>query len=258
MSIPQIGGAIPADYAPNSAALADRTILVTGASAGIGRAAALAYAQHGATVVLLGRDVPRLETVYDEIVAAGGPTPAALPFDLNQATEEPYFELARVVEAELGGLDGVLLNASILGERRPLEQCTWKSWQEVMQVNVNSQFLLLKACMPALRQAPAASVILTSSGVGRTGRAYWGSYSVSKFATEAIMQILSAETENTCEVRVNCINPGGTNTAMRRAAYPAEVPTDNPDPDAIMRSYLYLMDAASSGVTGYSFDAQAS
>ena len=256
MNTAKTGGLIPADYTPDPAALEDRVVLVTGASAGIGQAAAKSYARHGATVVLLGRDVPRLEVVYDEIVASGGPEPAAIPFDLAQDTEEPYFELARVIEAELGRLDGLLLNASILGERRPLEQSSWKSWQDVMQINVNSQFLILKACMPLLRQSPEASVILTSSGVGRSGRAYWGSYSVSKFATEAIMQILSAETENTSNVRVNCINPGGTNTAMRRAAYPAEVPTDNPDPEDIMRSYLYLMDSASTGMTGYSFDAQ--
>ncbi|MEL7044207.1 MAG: YciK family oxidoreductase [Pseudomonadota bacterium] len=247
---------VPRDYAPSPGALAGRTILVTGASAGIGAAAARSYAAHGATVILLGRDIPRLETVYDAIEAAGGPQPAAVPFDLAQDGEEPFLELANTLGEQFEHLDGLLLNASVLGERRPLEQISWASWRDVMQVNVHSQFLTLKALMPLLHEASSPSVVLTSSGVGRQGRAFWGAYSVSKFATEAMMQILAAETENTGTLRVNCVNPGATNTAMRRAAYPAEDPTTNPAPEEIMRTYLYLMDDASAGVTGNSFDAQ--
>ena len=252
----RVGAAIPADYEPAEKALSGKTILVTGASDGIGRSAAIEYGKLGATVVLLGRSQEKLESAYDAVVATGAPQPAAVPFDLSEAQEEPYYELARVVEEAVGALDGLLLNASVLGERRPLEQTTWGSWQQVMQINMNSQFLLLKALTPLLREAPTASVVLTSSGVGRAGRAYWGAYSVSKFATEAMMQILSAETENTSAVRVNCINPGATNTSMRRAAYPAEKPDTNPSPEQIMRPYVYLMDAASEGVSGISFDAQ--
>lgn len=252
----RVGVRIPTEYLTAPTALAGKTILVTGASDGIGRAAAMHYARFGATVVLLGRNVEKLERVYDDIEAAGGPQPAAIPFDLESDAEDAYSELAAVIEAQLGHLDGVLLNASILGERRLLEQSAWTAWQKVIQVNVHSQFLTIRALLPLLRQAPAASVIFTSSGVGRQGRAYWGAYSVSKFATEAMMQILASETENTSTLRVNCINPGATNTAMRREAYPAEPPTTNPLPDAIMPSYLYLMDDVSSGVTGCSFDAQ--
>ncbi|MEO1080470.1 MAG: YciK family oxidoreductase [Pseudomonadota bacterium] len=247
---------VPGDYTPSPGALAGRTILVTGGSAGIGAAAARSYAAHGATVILLGRDIPRLETVYDAIEEAGGPQPAAVPFDLAQDGEEPFLELANTLGEQFEHLDGLLLNASVLGERRPLEQISWASWRDVMQVNVHSQFLTLKALMPLLHEASSPSVVLTSSGVGRQGRAFWGAYSVSKFATEAMMQILAAETENTGTLRVNCVNPGATNTAMRRAAYPAEDPTTNPEPEEIMRTYLYLMDDASAGVTGHSFDAQ--
>jgi NAD(P)-dependent dehydrogenase (short-subunit alcohol dehydrogenase family) len=256
MSKDRVGLHIPAHYSPDPEALAGKTILVTGASDGIGRSAALHFAQHGATVVLLARSVEKLEAVYDAIEDAGGAQPAAIPFDLKNDNEEAYVELANVVSEQLGSLDGLLLNASVLGERRPLEQASWGAWREVMQVNVNSQFLLLRALLPLLREAASASVILTTSGVGREGRAYWGAYSVSKFATEAMMQILANETENTSNLRVNCINPGATNTAMRRMAYPAEQPDSNPSPDAIMRSYLYLMDDASNGVSGNSFDAQ--
>ncbi|MEM9313695.1 MAG: YciK family oxidoreductase [Pseudomonadota bacterium] len=247
---------VPNDYATSPDALAGRTILVTGASAGIGAAAARSYAAHGATVILLGRDIPRLESVYDAIEDAGGPQPAAVPFDLSQDDEEPFYELANTLREQFECLDGLLLNASVLGERRPLEQTSWDSWRSVMQVNVHSQFLTLKALMPLLHEAQNPSVILTSSGVGRQGQAFWGAYSVSKFATEAMMQILAAETENTGTLRVNCVNPGATNTAMRRAAYPAEDPARNPAPEEIMRTYLYLMDGASAGVTGNSFDAQ--
>jgi len=252
----RVGLPVPDAYATQAGALRDRTILVTGASAGIGAAAARAYARAGATVILLGRDIPRLEAVYDAIEADGGPQPAAVPFDLTQDSEEPYLELAATIGAQFPQVDGLLLNAGILGERKPLEQARWSDWREVMQVNVNSQFLTVKALMPLLHAAPQASVVLTTSGVGRSGRAYWGAYSVSKFATEGMMQILAAETENTTNLRVNCINPGATNTSMRRKAYPGEAPETNPDPEAILRPYLYLMDDASVGVSGCSFDAQ--
>ncbi|MDA8961870.1 YciK family oxidoreductase [Congregibacter sp.] len=251
-----VGIQVPRDYQPAANALQGKTILVTGASDGIGRSAAMSFAAHGATVILLARNVKKLEEVYDLIEAAGGPQPAAIPFDLSQDNEEAFIELARVIEEQLGKLDGLLLNASILGQRRALEQSAWNDWREVLQLNVHSQFLTAKCLMPLLREAPKASVLFTSSGVGRTGRAYWGAYAVSKFATEGMMQVLASETENTSNIRVNCINPGATNTAMRRAAYPAEEPNTNPSPEDIMRSYLYLMDDASTGKTGYSFNAQ--
>ena len=178
--------------------------------------------------------------------------------DLGGAPIEMTFEgfPATVFQHEFDHLDGLLHSASVLGERRPIESATYAAWQEVMQVNVNAQFLLTRALLPLLQAAPNASVIFTSSGVGRQGRAYWGAYAVSKFATEGLMQVLADELENTSRVRVNSINPGGTNTAMRRAAYPAENPTDNPDPLALMPTYLFLMGDDSLGVTGRAFNAQ--
>ena len=248
---------IPADYTPQPHCLRGKTVLVTGASAGIGRAAALAYAAHGASVVLLARNVGKLEAVYDAIEAAGGAQPAAIPFDLSQSSETPYLELARVLEDQFARLDGLLLNAGVLGERRPLEQALWSQWRRVMQINIDSRFLTLKALLPLLRAAPRASVVLTSSAAGRRGRAYWGAYAVSKFATEGLVQVLAEEMENTGRVRVNAIDPGPTNTAMRRAAYPGEAPTDNPAPEDIMRPYVFLMDDVSASVNGHSLDAQA-
>lgn len=249
--------AIPADYSPAQDLLQGKVVLITGAGDGIGRAAAESYAAHGATVVLLGRTVSKLEAVYDSIEAAGGAQPALFPMDLASATEADYASLAEAVAGTFGHLDGLLHNASLLGERRPVASATWPTWAEVMQVNVNAQFLLSRALLPLLEQAPQASVIFTSSGVGRRGRAYWGAYAVSKFATEGLMQVLADELENTSRIRVNSLNPGATNTAMRRTAYPAETPTTNPSPADIMPAYLYLMGEDSVGVTGQAVAAQA-
>ncbi len=247
---------VPNNYQAANDLLIGKTILVTGAGDGIGRVAALSYAAHGATVVLLGRTESKLEAVYDEIEKAGHPKPGLVEMDLATVTEEQCKHLAQGLSAEFGHLDGLLHNASLLGERRPIESAGYTAWQEVMQVNVNAQFLLTHYLLPLLQEAPAASMMFTSSGVGRTGRAYWGAYAVSKFATEGLMQVLADELENTSNVRVNCINPGATNTAMRRSAYPGETPTDNPSPQDIMPAYLYLMGSDSTGVTGKSLDAQ--
>ena len=241
---------IPGDYSPAADLLAGKTLLVTGAGDGIGRAAALSYARHGATVVLLGRTVAKLEAVYDEIESAGGTQPAIFPMDLATVDNEQVTELATAMTDTFGCLDGLLHNASVLGERRPIESATYAGWLEVMQVNVNAQFLLTRHLLPLLQAAPTASIVFTSSGVGRKGRAFWGAYAASKFATEGFMQVLADELENTCNVRVNSLNPGATNTAMRRAAYPSEPPTDNPSPEDIMPAYLYLMGNDSLTVNG--------
>jgi NAD(P)-dependent dehydrogenase (short-subunit alcohol dehydrogenase family) len=247
---------LPDDYTPAPNLLAGKTLLVTGAGDGIGRAAAECFASHGATVILLGRTQEKLEAVYDAIERAGGPQPALFPLDLSTAGEDDYAGLASAIESTFGRLDGLLHNASVLGERRPVANASWTAWAEVMQVNVNAQFLLTRALLPLLEQAPQASIVMTSSGVGRRGRAYWGAYAVSKFATEGFMQVLADELENTSRVRVNSLNPGATNTAMRRTAYPAEAPTTNPSPEAIMPLYLYLMSDDSAGRTGEAFNAQ--
>ena len=246
----------PVNYSPAPDLLAGKTILVTGAGDGIGRVAALSYAAHGATVILLGRTESKLEAVYDEIESAGHPKPALVAMDLATVTDDQCLHLAQGLAGEFGHLDGLLHNASVLGERRPIENASYQAWQEVMQVNVNAQFVLTRHLLPLLQAAPTASIVFTSSGVGRVGRAFWGAYAVSKFATEGFMQVLAEELENTSEVRVNCINPGATNTAMRRTAYPAENPDDNPSAEDIMGIYLYLMGADSGSITGVSFNAQ--
>lgn len=244
------------DYQAPEQLLKDRVILVTGAGDGIGRAAAKAYAAAGATVVLLGRTLEKLEQVYDEIEAAGHPQPALVPLNLESASEHDHQELAAKLETEFGRLDGLLNNASILGLRTPIDGYDVSTWQQVMQINVNGTFMLTQAMLPLLKESDDAAVIFTSSGVGRKGRAYWGAYAVSKFATEGMMQVLADEVDGISNIRVNSINPGATRTNMRTTAYPGEPPTTNPTPEDIMPLYLYLMGPDSKGTQGQSLDAQ--
>jgi len=243
-------------YQAASDVLKNRIILVTGAGDGIGVAVAKACAAHGATVILLGKTIAKLEAVYDAIEAAGHPQAAIYPLDLRGATEDDYEQLATTIEENFGKLDGLLHNAGILGEKKPIAQISAKNWNEVLQVNLTSNFLLTKALLPLLDKSEDASIVFTSSGVGRKSRAYWGTYAVSKFATEGLMQTLADELENTTSIRVNSINPGATNTAMRRNAYPGEHPNSNPSPDNITAAYLYLLGPDSKGVTGQALDAQ--
>jgi len=247
---------IPNSYVARTDLLAERVILVTGAGDGIGKAVSLACAVHGATVILLGRTVHKLESVYDDIVTAGGPKPAIYPMDLEGAVPEDHRQLAQRVDAELGRLDGLLHNAGLLGTLTPLEHYDTLEWLRVMQVNVNAPFLLSQACLPLLKRAPDASLLFTSSGVGRRGRAYWGAYSVSKFAVEGMMQVLADELDENARVRVNSINPGQVRTRMRAAAYPAENPDDLLMPQDIVHAYLYLLGPDSHGVHGKTLDAQ--
>jgi len=247
---------IPEGYSAAPDLLAGRVILVTGAGDGIGAAVAQAFAAHGACIVLLGRTVAKLERVYDRIVADGAPQPAIYPLDLEGAGPDHYAELAERIGSELGRLDGLLHNAGRLGMLAPLEHYDAEEWLRVVQVNLNAPFLLTRACLPLLARAANASVVFTSSGVGRRGRAYWGAYSASKFAIEGLMQVLADELGDSTRMRVNSINPGRVRTAMRAAAYPAENPETLPAASDVVLPYLYLMGDDSLGVNGEALDAQ--
>lgn len=244
------------DYKAKPNSLKGRTILVTGAGDGIGRAAALSFASHGATVILLGKTLEKLEKVFDSIVALKAPEPVILPLDLEKASTEDYKLVADSIVEQFGQLDGLLHNAGLLGPRAPIAYYPEHTWQQLMQVNVTAAYMLTKALMNALLSAPSASICFTSSSVGRQGRAYWGAYSVSKFAVEGFAQVLADELKQTSKVRVNCIDPGATRTNMRKDAYPAEDPETLPTPEDIMPLYLYLMGDDSIEVTGQSLKAQ--
>ncbi|MCB1694441.1 MAG: YciK family oxidoreductase [Pseudomonadales bacterium] len=241
-------------YEPAPDLLKDRVILVTGAGDGIGRTAAKSYARHGATVILLGRTVSKLESLYDEIVESGGPEPGIAPMDLVQTSAAPMLELADVINDRYGRLDGLLHNAAILGKLMPFETYDPNEWMQVMQVNLNSVFLLTRVMIATLRKSPDARIIFTSSGVGAKPRAYWGAYSVSKYAMEGLAKLLALEMANTSSIRVNILNPGGTRTRMRAAAFPQEDPLTLKTPAELMPLYLYLMGPDSKGEQGKTFN----
>jgi len=243
-------------YAPTPGVLADRVILVTGASGGLGSALAKACASLGARVVLTGRTVGKLEAVYDAILAAGAPRPSIAPLDLERADASHYSALADAVRGEFGRLDGLAHLAGILGERAPIEHYDVVTWLKVMHVNVNAAFILTKSLLPLLRESQDASVIFTTSGVSVRARAYWGAYAVSKFALEGLMQVLADETDTTTNIRVNSVNPGKLRTAMRASAYPGEDPATVPLPEQALAPFLYLLGPDSRGVTARRFDAQ--
>jgi len=235
--------------------LDNKVILVTGSSDGIGEEIAKTYAEFGATVILHGRNVERLEKVYDGIIKAGHATPAIVPLDLSKATAHDYQKLSETIEKEFGQLDGIVHNAAMISELAPIEFTDPANWFDLMQVNINAVYLLTHSCLPLLKSSNNASIITTSSSVGKTGRAYWGPYAVSKFAVEGFTQVLADELEKT-NVRINAINPGATQTKMRATAFPAEDKDELTKPAELMPSYLYLMGNESLEINGASINAQ--
>ena len=238
------------DYTPSPMLLADRIILITGAGDGIGRAAAKSFAAYGATVILLGRTINKLEKVYDEIEQAGYPQAAIYPMNLEGASPNDYKNLANTLKKEFGQLDGLLHNAALLGTLTPFEHYDVNMWYQVMQVNLNAPFLLTQACLNLMKSAINASIIFTNCQVGLQGRAYWGAYSISKFAIKGMMQVLADELDTNTTIRVNSIDPGVVRTAMRTMAYPGEEPQTLAQPETIMPLYLYLMGPDSCKVNG--------
>ena len=236
--------------------LEDKVILVTGAGDGIGKAAAISYASHGAKVILLGKTLANLENTYDEITTKGYNDPSISLLDLSTADGKDYDDLKNNLAINYKHLDGLLLNASILGDRSPIEDYDISMWVQTLHVNLTAQFILVKTLLPSLHLSNKASVIFTSSGVGKVGKAFWGAYSVSKFGIEGLSQILSNEHSNDKSIRFNCINPGAIETKMRKAAYPLENPMNLLKPEDIMEKYLWLMSDDSSDVFGQSIDCQ--
>ncbi len=216
----------------------------------------LALARQGATVALLGRTQRKLSRTYDRIVADGGPQPAMLPFNLETAAAPEYEALFDALDREFGRLDGIAHVAGILGDLSPVEHYDVPTWCKVLHVNLTAAFLLTRTLLPLLRKSEDASIVFTSSSVGRIGRAYWGAYAVSKFGTEGLMQVLAHEMSGTTQIRVNSLNPGPTRTTMRRQAFPAEDAARLPEPAAILAPYLFFLGKAGRNVNGVAIDCQ--
>ena len=247
-------------YQPAADALAGRNIVVTGAGDGIGAAAAKTFAAFGANVILLGRTRNKLEAVFDWIEANTHTQPVIVPCDLEQLTGESVAALHEAIADGYGTLHGLLHNASRLGPKVPIAHYPLDEWLRVMNTNVTAPFVLTQGLFDLLDQAGYACVLNTSSSVGRQGRAYWGAYAVSKFAVEGFNQVLADECENAGRIAVYSINPGGTRTGMRAAAYPMEDPQSVPAPEQHMDLYLYLMEGPTTGKslppTGEQLDAR--
>lgn len=244
------------DTTTQQLSLADKTILVTGAGDGIGRTLSKTLADQGATVILLSRSQEKLETLYDEIEAQHPGKVIIHPLDFSRASDTDYKQLAESLNEQFECLDGLVHNAALLGARSPIEFYPEKEWAQLMEVNVNAVFYLTRALLPALQRSKDARMLFISSSVGRKGRAYWGAYSVSKFALEGLMQTLADELAATSKIRVNSLNPGGTRTAMRRDAYPGENPESVPTPESLMPAYLFLFSPEAQAIHGQALDAR--
>jgi NAD(P)-dependent dehydrogenase (short-subunit alcohol dehydrogenase family) len=218
--------------------LENKFILVTGAGDGLGKAAAKAYAAHGATVILLGRTLPKLEAVYDEIISNGGTQPAIYPMNLEGSTPKDYLDLADVLNNEFGALHGLLHNAAFLGATSPIQHHDIELWYKVMQINLNAPFMLTRALLPLMTRTEDSHIVFTTDD---KTRAYWGAYGTSKAGIEGLMKILAEELDTHKPVRVNAINPGAVRTRLRARAFPGEDPNTLKNPDEIMAAYLYAM-----------------
>ena len=241
---------------PAANELSGRIIAVTGAGAGIGKAVAQAAAAHGAQVVLIGRTVKKLEAVHQEIQAAHGDVSTIAPLDLEKALAGDYDRLAAAILARYGRLDGLVHCAGILGTLTPIEHYDVPTWCKVLHVNVTAAFVLTQVLLPALRLSADASVVFSTSSVGRKGRAYWGAYAVSKFAVEGLTQVLAAEMDGATTVRVNVLNPGPARTLMRRQAFPSENVESLPEPASLTGPYIALLGPSGQGLNGQSLDCQ--
>jgi NAD(P)-dependent dehydrogenase (short-subunit alcohol dehydrogenase family) len=241
-------------YVPAANSLADKIILVTGASKGIGKSISIEYARHGATVILLARNIKALSSTYDEITKKNYTQPAIYPFNLATASADNFFELANIIKQNFGRLDGVLLNAGIVGSLAPIEYYSIEQWYQVMQLNLNSSFLLIQALLPLLKQSDTTSVIFTVADQITRSQANWGAYAVACNGILSLMQILADEFANR-NLRFNAINPGKVDTSLRDKIYPGGSPGIVATAADLHGVYVYLMSQDSRPTTGKVFTA---
>ncbi|AOV17213.1 3-oxoacyl-ACP reductase [Acidihalobacter aeolianus] len=242
-------------YEPTPPLLEGRVILITGAGDGIGRAVSLACAAHGATVILLGKTVKKLEAVYDEIESQGGLQPAIYPMNLEGATAKDYADLTDNIAGEFGQLHGLVNNAGWIGALTPFKHYDVELWAKVMAVNLHAPFLLTRACLPLLERAEDPAIVFSTH---HCQRAYWGGYGIAKAGQKGMLDILAAEydAESNHPMRVNGIDTGPVITRERRAHYPGEKIDAHPKPEAMVGPYLYFLGPDSRGITGTDFECQ--
>jgi NAD(P)-dependent dehydrogenase (short-subunit alcohol dehydrogenase family) len=230
--------------------LEGKVALVTGASQGLGRALALAFAREGARVAINSRSEEGVRPVAGEAESAGAEV-LALAADVSRSADVERLVGATV--ERFGRIDVLVNNAGVLGPRVPIEEYPEDEWRRVMDANLNGLFLVTKAAIPHMPEG--GSIINVVSGVSVEGRAEWGAYSVSKFGVEGLTQILASELEER-GIRANAVDPGGMRTEMRAAAYPEEDPMTRITPEENTGVFLYLASDESREVTGQRFKAQ--
>ena len=230
--------------------LQDKVTLITGASQGLGKALALAFAKDGAQVVVNARSEESIRPIAEEVKVTGAEV-LAVAADVSKSAD-----VERMVDETVerfGKIDVLINNAGLLGPRVRIEEYPEDEWRRVIDANLTGPFLVSKAAIPHLPEG--GSIINVVSGVSVEGRAEWGAYSVSKFGVEGLTQILAAELAE-ISIRVNAVDPGGMRTEMRAAAYPEEDPATRITPEENTAVFLYLASEESEGVTGERFKAQ--
>lgn len=217
-----------------------RVILVTGAGSGLGRALSIALGERGATVVLLGRTLGKLEATYDAIEAVGGPRPALYPMDLSGGRKPvawaDYQALVDTIVGQLGHLDGIAHLAAALGKLAPLEHYDPAQWHRVFQVNVHAPFLISKACIPVLRAAADPAIVFANDAKARP---FWGAYGVSKAALVTMSTLLARELQGVSRpIRVHTVEPSPAATPLRQQAYPGEDPRTLAEPSQVIHPFI--------------------
>ena len=215
--------------------------MITGASGGLGSILAVGCAAQGATVVLHGRTVRKLETLYDRILSAGYPEPTILPLDLAIAKAEDFANVASALQAQHGRIDAIVHTAVLLGSLGPIEHQAFDSWLSTLRVDLLAPFGLTRALLPLLRGAPDASVTFTLDTRGQQPKAFWGAYAVAKAGLTALLAILADEWENVATLRVNGVVPGPMRSPLRAQTHPGDDITRLPLPDVFLPLYLYLL-----------------
>ncbi|ARC54615.1 hypothetical protein AOE58_01090 [Candidatus Riesia pthiripubis] len=241
---------------PKKKILNKKTILVTGASDGIGKTASIYYARYGADLILLGRNLNKLQQIKTLILEKYFYRVKIQIFeiDLININESKCFYLVKSIKNNFSHINGILHNASILGESNPIINYSSVVWQNVFKVNIYATFLLTKFLLPLILESVNGSIILTSSNVVKKGKANFGAYTTSKFATEGFMKVLHEEYRHS-SIRVNCINPGRVRTKMRITSFQNEKKKLFL-PKEIMPVYLYLMSDESIKDSGKVFNCQ--
>lgn len=227
--------------------LSHRTILITGATDGIGKVLAIEFSKLGSNIILLGRDSSKLDKVYDQLDHSfQSQKHLILQADLGLLNNESAHEILNAIAEEFTSLDGIIHNAAILGTMTTLEDYELSRWDEVLNVNLRAPFLLTKTLKTMLETSMLPRIIFTSSGVANMGRAFWGAYSVSKFGLKGLAEIYANELETTSSIKVFNFDPEATRTKMRSSARPAEDPKSLKTPHDLLNCYLWFFSEDSS------------